>query len=192
MTGSNFGAGHLHSFLIKPIIRPEKISQLHDACLPTPATEEAAMFRYLLLLSSVILFEAVPAFSPASQEPAPPPPAQAPTAPAPSSTVRNPVKATADSQAKAKKMYGFDCEMCHAANGNGKTDLAKDMGMTLTDWTDPKVLSAKSDGDLFDIIRKGKDKMPPEEAARAKDDDVWNLVIYVRGLAKNGAVAASQ
>jgi hypothetical protein len=82
--------------------------------------------------------------------------------------------------------------MCHAANGNGKTDLAKDMGMTLTDWTDPKVLSAKSDGDLFDIIRKGKDKMPPEEAARAKDDDVWNLVIYVRGLAKGGAVAANQ
>jgi hypothetical protein len=89
-------------------------------------------------------------------------------------------------------MYGFDCEMCHAANGNGKTDLAKDMGMTLTDWTDPKVLSAKSDGDLFDIIRKGKDKMPPEEAARAKDDDVWNLVIYIRGLAKNGAVAVKQ
>ena len=154
------------------------------------------MFRYLLLLSSVIFFEAVPALNPgrAPQEPASLPETQAPATPsAPSSTVKNPVKATADSQAKAKKMYTFDCEMCHGANGNGKTDLAKDMTLTLGDWTDPKVLSAQSDGDLFDIIRKGKGKMPPEETARAKDDDVWNLVIYIRSLAKGGSsVSASQ
>jgi len=82
--------------------------------------------------------------------------------------------------------------MCHAANGNGKTDLAKDMSLTMADWSDPKVLAGQSDGDLFDIIRKGKGKMPPEETARAKDDDVWNLVIYIRGLAKAGGnVSAS-
>jgi cytochrome c5 len=152
------------------------------------------MFRYLLLLSSVILFEAVSTLNPGSarQEPASLPETQAPAPAAPSSTVKNPVKATADSQAKAKKMYGFDCEMCHGATGNGKTDLAKDMSLVLVDWTDPKVLSTKSDGDLFDIIRKGKDKMPPEDPARAKDDDVWNLVIYIRGLAKNGAVAMNR
>ena len=144
------------------------------------------MLKFLLLLSSMALIEVAPVATPtpAAQEPA------APAAPAPapqaSSTVKNPVRPTADSQAKAKKMYGFDCEMCHAANGNGKTDLAKDMSLTMADWTDPKVLSAQSDGDLFDIIRKGKGKMPPEDAARAKDDDVWNLVIYIRGLAKNG------
>ena len=149
------------------------------------------MLKCLLLLSSVILFEAAPAGNPGrvSQEPATPP-AQAPSAP--SSTVKNPVKPTPESQAKAKKVYGFDCEMCHAANGNGKTDLAKDMSLTMADWTDPKVLSADSDGDLFDIIRKGKGKMPPEEVARAKDDDVWNLVIYIRSLAKTGATVANQ
>jgi len=152
------------------------------------------MLKSLLLLSAVIGIAAAPA-NPgrATQEPASVPETQAPATPsAPSSTVKNPVKPTADSQAKAKKMYGFDCEMCHAANGSGKTDLAKDMSLTLKDWTDPAVLSAKSDGDLFDIIRKGVDKMPPEEAARAKDDDVWNLVIYIRGLAKAGGnVSAS-
>ena len=144
------------------------------------------MLKSLLLLSAVIGIAAAPA-NPgrATQEPASVPETQAPATPsAPSSTVKNPVKPTADSQAKAKKMYGFDCEMCHAANGSGKTDLAKDMSLTLKDWTDPAVLSAKSDGDLF--------KMPPEEAARAKDDDVWNLVIYIRGLAKNGATASAK
>jgi cytochrome c5 len=145
------------------------------------------MLRSLLLLSSVILFEvaATPAPNPGRmpQEPAT---AQAPAA----SSAKNPVKPTAESQAKAKKMYGYDCEMCHAANGNGKTDLATSMGMTLTDLSDPKTLSGKSDQELFDLIRKGKDKMPPEEAARAKDDDVWNLVIYIRGLAKGGATVS--
>ena len=148
------------------------------------------MFRYLLLLSSVIFFEAAPVANPVLQEPAAPPAQAAPAAP--SSTVKNPVRPTADSQAKAKKMYTFDCEMCHAANGNGKTDLAKDMSLTMADWSDPKVLAGQSDGDLFDIIRKGKGKMPPEETARAKDDDVWNLVIYIRGLAKNGATASAK
>ena len=149
------------------------------------------MLKSLLLLSAVIGIAAAPANPDrATQEPTPAPAAQA--APPASSTVKNPVKPSADSQAKAKKMYGFDCEMCHGATGNGKTDLAKDMSLTLKDWTDPTVLSAKSDGDLFDIIRKGVDKMPPEEAARAKDDDVWNLVIYIRGLAKNGATASAK
>ncbi len=72
-----------------------------------------------------------------------------------------------------------------------KSDLAKDMQLTLSDLSDSKTLAGKSDGDIFDIIRKGKDKMPPEDPARAKDDDVWNLVIYVRSLAKNNTAAAA-
>jgi hypothetical protein len=37
---------------------------------------------------------------------------------------------------------------------------------------------------LFNTIRNGKDKMPPEEVGRASDTDVWNLIIYIRGLSK--------
>ena len=81
--------------------------------------------------------------------------------------------------------------MCHGANGNGKTDLAKDMQLVLSDWTDPKALDGKTDGDLFQAIRSGKGKMPPEDASRAKDDDIWNLVTYVRNMAKKNAVAST-
>lgn len=163
--------------------------------LNRPTVSSLSVKLSSLILPSLILFAAASAANATRlpQEPATAPPAPTQTAPAaPSSTVKNPVKSTPESQAKAKKMYGFDCEMCHGAKGDGKTDLAKDMQLTLTDWTDPKVLSAKSDGDLFDIIRKGKDKMPPEDVARAKDDDVWNIVIYIRSLAKGGAIAVSQ
>ena len=93
-----------------------------------------------------------------------------------------PVKATADSQAKAKKLYAVDCAMCHGDNGNGQTDLAKSMNLKLADWTDPKSLAAKPNQDLFDMIRKGKDTMPAEADGRAKNDDVWNLIIYIRKM----------
>ena len=144
------------------------------------------MLKSLLLVSSVLLFEVAAAPVPSASGGPPP---QEPSSVA--NAAKNPVKPTAESQAKAKKTYGYDCALCHGDKGDGKTDLAKDMQMTLTDLTDPKTLAGKSDQDLFEIIRKGKDKMPPEEAARAKDDDVWNLVVYVRSLSKNNATTAS-
>ncbi|WP_204101411.1 c-type cytochrome [Occallatibacter savannae] len=98
-------------------------------------------------------------------------------------------KAGGESMAKAKKVYELDCALCHGAAGDGKSDLAKDMSLNLLDWTDPKSLSGKSDQDLFNAIRKGSGKMPPEDAARAKDDEVRNLVQYIRKFAKNQSAA---
>jgi len=43
----------------------------------------------------------------------------APTAP----VAKNPVKPTAASQEKAKKLFEQDCAMCHGSNGNGKTEI---------------------------------------------------------------------
>ena len=80
-----------------------------------------------------------------------------------------------DSHAKAKKLYDLDCALCHGANGDGKTDLGKDMQLTMLDWTDPKSLAGMSDQAIFDAIRKGKGKMPPEDDARAKNDEVKGL-----------------
>jgi hypothetical protein len=79
--------------------------------------------------------------------------------------------------------------MCHGDAGDGKTDLAKEMSLSLSDWTDPKSLSSKTDQQLFDAIRKGTGKMPPEDAPRATNDEVRNLVIYIRKFAKDQAGA---
>lgn len=91
-----------------------------------------------------------------------------------------------DASSHAKQIYTVDCAICHGANGDGKTDLAKDMSLILSDFTDPKTLAGKTDKELFDLIRKGKDKMPPEEANRAKDSDVRGLIQYIRGMSKGG------
>jgi len=93
--------------------------------------------------------------------------------------------AAGETQNRAKKIYAVDCALCHGDNGNGQTDLAKSMELKLLDWTDPKALASMSDQDLFNVIRKGKDKMPPEDPNRAKDDEVKGLVQYIREFSKN-------
>jgi mono/diheme cytochrome c family protein len=116
------------------------------------------------------------------QQPASAPP---PTAiPAEAARMVNPFKPTPESLAHAKKIYGYDCAICHGASGNGKGDLVADLKLKMRDYTDPASLKDLTDGELFYIIRNGKGQMPPEEVARAKDEDVWNMVVLVRSLAK--------
>ena len=79
--------------------------------------------------------------------------------------------------------------MCHGDNGNGQTDLAKDMQLKLQNWTDPNALAGKTDQELFNVIRNGMDKMPPEAVGRAKDNEVWNLIIYIRKMSQSPAAA---
>ncbi len=102
----------------------------------------------------------------------------------------NPVKPTPQSQAKAKQIYNIDCAMCHGENGNGKTDMANDMQLKLPDWTDPNSLNGKTDQGLFNMIRNGKDKMPPEAVGRASDTEVWNLILYIRKMSQGAAAPA--
>lgn len=130
----------------------------------------------------------------ASQTPAPAPPAAAqtpeatPTAGGIPADTKNPVKPTVEGMAKAKQLYSIDCAMCHGDTGTGKTDLATSMGITPADFADAKMIEAIPDGQMFNIIRTGKGKMPGEDPRRANDDEVWNLVTYVRSFS-NPAVA---
>lgn len=101
---------------------------------------------------------------------------------------KNPVKATPEGIAAVKKIYGYDCAMCHGAAGDGKGDVAASMNLTMKDWRDPAVLSALSDGQMYDLIVKGKDKMIGE-GDRLPPEKAWNMVHYVRSLAKKEGAA---
>ena len=141
------------------------------------------MIKPFLVLSAVALFALAPASAPAG-----PPQESSPAAPA----QKSPVKPTPQSQAKAKGLYQIDCALCHGANGDGKTDVAKDMGLSLADWTDPKSLADKQDQVLFDTIRSGKGKMPAEAEGRAPNDVVWNLISYIRNMSKGQPAPATE
>src|SRR3970282_2264544 len=96
---------------------------------------------------------------------------------------QNPVKPTPDSVAEGKRLYGFDCAMCHGKEGDGKGDLAESMGLKLRDYRDPAALKDLTDGELFYILSKGKGKMPGDEG-RMKPEQRWHMVNYIRSLAK--------
>ena len=93
----------------------------------------------------------------------------------------NPVKSTPESIAEGKKIYGYDCVQCHGASGDGKTEPAKDI--KIPDLTDPAVLKDRTDGELFYVIKNGRGAMPLE-GDRVKSEQLWDLVNYVRSLAK--------
>lgn len=93
----------------------------------------------------------------------------------------NPVKATPNSIALGKKAYGLDCAMCHGKTGAGDGDLAGDMKLQLRDYRES--LKSMTDGEIFTIIAKGKGQMSGEEG-RMTSTQIWNMVNYVRVLAK--------
>lgn len=138
---------------------------------------DPALF-FLLLLSS---------FAASAQNQKDQPPAKSPEKeykiPPEDAAKVNPVKPTAESLAKGKKMYGYDCAMCHGGKGDGKGDMASDI-KNVTDFTQPDALKNRTDGELFYITRNGKGENMPPEGDRAKDDEIWNMVNYIRSFTK--------
>ncbi len=120
-----------------------------------------------------------------------------PTTPAPAATVpaavhdftiskqdaerKNPVKFTQVSVDRGKKIYSYQCAMCHGKDGDGKGDLVADLKVTLPDFTKPDTLKARTDGELFAILGQGKEPMPGQ-AGRMPDRQKWDLVNYLRVL----------
>jgi mono/diheme cytochrome c family protein len=130
-----------------------------------------------------------------AQEPPPKKPAEKSEAAADTAKVtretKSPVKPTPENLAEAKKMFGYDCAMCHGARADGKGDLAASMGLKMNDWRDSSRLTSLTDGEIFETIVKGKGRMVGEED-RYSTETVWELVNYVRTFEKSEAGAAQK
>jgi mono/diheme cytochrome c family protein len=149
------------------------------------------MLKPFLILSALVLI-GVSAPPPQAQQPgsAAPPAAEVKTPLAAMNPV-NPVKPSAESLARAKKIYGYECAMCHGDDGGGAGDLAKNMKVKMADFRDPTALKGHTDGELFNIIKNGKGEMDGE-GQRVKPDDTWNLVNYLRSFSKGQPAVAAQ
>jgi mono/diheme cytochrome c family protein len=89
------------------------------------------------------------------------------------------VSAFADSaDDKAAVLYKSKCQACHGADGAGNTPAGKKVGAK--DFHDPQV-AKMSDSGLFDITKKGKNKMPAYDK-KLTDDQIKELVEYIRKL----------
>ena len=104
---------------------------------------------------------------------------------------KNPVKPTEESIQAGKRFFKTQCAMCHGETGDGKGDLAVDMKLDLRDWSDPASLKPFTDGALFYVMNKGNEKMPGQEG-RMKAEQQWNVVNFIRSLAKKETAKAEE
>jgi mono/diheme cytochrome c family protein len=121
--------------------------------------------------------------NPPQEKPKENPPAAETAKPAQGEEKKNPIKPTPEGLAAAKKVFGYDCAMCHGEQGDGKGDLVDSMGLKLKDWREPASLAGMTDGEMYEVISKGRGKMPGE-GERVAPERIWNLVNYVKAFAK--------
>jgi len=103
---------------------------------------------------------------------------------------KNPIRLTDVSVSRGKKVFTTQCALCHGDKGDGKGDLAKEMSLTLPDFTQPDSLSKRTDGELFAIVGKGKEPMPTQKG-RMPEPQMWNVVNYLRSLGGKVPVKAT-
>jgi hypothetical protein len=101
---------------------------------------------------------------------------------------KNPVKSSPEGLAEARRVFKYDCAMCHGEHGDGKGEVVESMKLIMHEWRDPAALEGKTDGEIFYIITKGKGKMMGE-GDRQPEKLRWNLVNLVRAMAAKSAQA---
>jgi mono/diheme cytochrome c family protein len=84
------------------------------------------------------------------------------------------------------KLYATDCTMCHGSDGHTPTDSGRWMYPRASDLTSPMVRQY-SDRELFWIVKNGiRLSGMPAFAKVESDENIWNLVRYVRTLQESG------
>jgi len=77
-------------------------------------------------------------------------------------------------------LYKSKCAACHGPDGVGATTMGKKLAVR--DFHSPEV-TKMTDAELFDITKKGKNKMPAYDK-KITDDQIKDLIKYVRTLGK--------
>lgn len=91
--------------------------------------------------------------------------------------------------AKGKALYGNLCATCHGNAGKGEGPAAAALNPKPKDLTDKAYVSKLEDNYLSNIVAKGgaavgKSPLMPPFGASLKEQDVRNLIAFVRSLAK--------
>ena len=98
--------------------------------------------------------------------------------------VKNPVAPTTESIAAGEQAYRKNCAPCHGVKAEGGS--GNDLIPASPDLTDDVWGHGSTDGAIFDNIKNG---VPPELNMtpwrdQLKDDEIWNVVNYLRSIAK--------
>jgi mono/diheme cytochrome c family protein len=95
---------------------------------------------------------------------------------------KNPVEATQDSVAKGQSIYKKNCQMCHGEKGRGDGPAARNLKEKPFDFTEKAKMEKLTDDEMFKVISKGKDPMPPFER-KLSETDRWHVINFIRTFA---------
>ncbi len=91
----------------------------------------------------------------------------------------NPVPYSEESIADGGQLYTQYCTECHGKDGRAQMDVISDA----TNLTEPaEYYNGSTQADIFNSIKNGAGVGMPPWSAQIKDDDIWNLVNFVRSL----------
>ena len=98
-----------------------------------------------------------------------------------SKTMKNPKKSDAASINIGKEEWNKSCKSCHGSKGLGDGPKAKGLKTSAGDFSVD--LKSQTDGEIFFKTKTGRDEMPKYDK-KISDDDIWNLVNFMRSLQK--------
>ena len=95
----------------------------------------------------------------------------------------NPQKNDAASVSAGKALWGTHCASCHGKAGLGDGSKAAQLKTQPEDLS-KATLQAQSDGSLFYKVSEGRDDMPSFKKKLPEQEDIWNLVNFMRSFKK--------
>jgi mono/diheme cytochrome c family protein len=102
--------------------------------------------------------------------------------PANSSSMKNPIAQSAASTKTGMDLYTKNCASCHGKAGLGDGVKARALKTFPGDFSKAEFQNL-ADGDLFYKTKTGRGEMPKYEG-KLSDNDIWNVVNYLRTLKK--------
>jgi mono/diheme cytochrome c family protein len=97
-------------------------------------------------------------------------------------TMKNPVAVGEASTKAGLALYMKNCASCHGKTGLGDGVKARSLKDFPGDFSKAD-FQKQTDGDLFYETKAGRGEMPKYEG-KLTDDDIWNMVNYMRTLKK--------
>jgi mono/diheme cytochrome c family protein len=86
---------------------------------------------------------------------------------------------------RGKAIYGSNCVACHGRTGDGKGPAAQAMRPAPTDFTLADWWRGKSDDQIAAMIKRGTAGTPMVAFPKLSDEELDDLVAYMRKLAKD-------
>lgn len=97
--------------------------------------------------------------------------------------MQNPVKSDGESISAGKSLWAKHCQSCHGKSGLGDGSKAAQLKTPVGDFSTAS-FQKQTDGAVFYKTSEGREDMPSFKKKIPDQDDIWNLVNYIRTFKK--------